>query len=495
MQQTLTMFLFALIVGVIAASGCIFQIITAIAVTAVIITQWRPQDINCLAKSKADAEALNMKEELRSRAAQIALLKSDNATQLKLFKTIMSDTNKIRRTMTRHYIEFTLKLIEVDDELAAVNGVLTGKGDAAEGRGAVNGGHDLISWTPSTAAPPTSTAMAVAADAIPGLISWVSSAATASPSATPSPSMEQTNPRSQIPIPDPSLQLNFASPCSFKANYRSAKSSLRSLKSSPCSGKSTAIRRPANAFAFKSKLPVLDRTQAVKPTPATPVTVTKAAGAMDLISPASAANVASSLVMLPSPRLFSEHTTATSSVDVNQAVEGLISHNSAAHTPSPVIPLPAPVPTLSPNSARHSSAWCGLIASTVALPPPDKDEEDFFANRPRCSLKSSAPEQPRLKAKESKLERQQAKMAQSAKDRKELLKYMEFTRNRLNGADDPAKTARKFQRVLSTKGLSIESLEADYEALQLTGYVHDFKIPDLLPHVKEAINDNQFLER
>ncbi|KAI8828709.1 hypothetical protein BJ741DRAFT_713380 [Chytriomyces cf. hyalinus JEL632] len=488
MKETLTMYLFALIACIIATSGCAFKIITAIALTAIIITQWHPQDTDVLAETKPDAEAFSLKEELQSHAAQLVLLKSDNATQLKLFKSIMSDTNKIRRTMTRHYIEFTLKLIEVDDKLAAVNGILTGKGDAAEGRGAVIDGHDLISWTPSTAALPTSTAMAVAADAIPGLINWVSSAATASPSTATSPSMKQTKPRSRIPIPDPSLQSNLVGPCPSKANARSLKSSLYSTKS-------TAIRRTAAAFAFKSKLPVLDRTQAVKPTSATPVTVTEAAGAMDLISPASAANVASPLATLSLPRLSSEPTTVPSSVDVNQAVEGLISHNSAAHTPSPVTPLPASVLNMSPTITHRSSTWCGIIASTVALPPPDEDEEEFFAACQRCSRKRSMPEQQRLKGKEPKLERQQAKMEQSEKDRKELLKYMVFTRNRLNGAADPAKAVRKFQRVLFTKGLSIESLEADYEALQLTGYEHNFKIPELLPHVKEAINDDQFLER
>ncbi|KAJ3384806.1 hypothetical protein HDU80_000832 [Chytriomyces hyalinus] len=493
MQQTLTLFLFALIAGVIAASGCAFQMITAIALTTVIITQWRPQDTDVVAETKADAEALSLKEELRSHAAQIASLQSDKAIHLKLFKSLMADENKIRRTMTRHYIEFTLKLGEFDDELTALNGVLTGKGNAAEGRGPANDGQDLTSWTPSTAVPPTSAAMAVAADAIPGLINWVSLAATASPSATTPPSMEQTKPRSRIPIPDPSLQSNLAGPCSAKARQRSENANLRT---SPCSGKSNAIHRATAAFTFKSKLPVLDRAQAVKTTaaPATPVTMTQAAEAMDLISPASAANVAS-LATLPLPRLSSKPTTVTSSVDVNQAVEGLISHNSAARTPSPVPQLPASVPNMSPTITRRSYTWCRVIASTVALPRPDKDEEDFFASRQGSPLKRSAPEQPSLKSKDPKLEQQQAKTEQSAKDRKKLLKYMSFMRSKLNGADDPAKAARSFQRVLSTKGLSIESLEADYEALLLTGYEHNFKIPELCPHVKEALKDDHFLER
>ncbi|KAJ3227727.1 hypothetical protein HDU78_009955 [Chytriomyces hyalinus] len=452
------------------------------ALVAVVITQWRPQHTNVHAETKPDAEEMSLKEELRSHAAQIASLQSEKEIQVKLFKSLL-ENNNIRKAMTRHYIEFTLKLGEVDDELTALNGVLTGKGDAKEGRGAANAGKDLISWTPSTAAPPTSTAMAVAADAIPGLISWVSLAATASPSTSTPPSMEQTKPRSRIPIPDPSLQSNLAGPCSSKASHHSE-------KSSPCSGKSNAVLRAAAASAFKSKLPLLHRTQAVQPTPATPVTVTEAAEATDLISPASAANVASPLCTLPSPMLSSKPTTVTSSVDVNQAVEGPISHISAAHTPSPVTPVPASLPALSPTIARRSSAWCGIIASTVALPQPDNDEEDFFATRQRSSRKRSAPEQPSLKVKEPKLGRQQ-----SAKDPKQLLKYMAFTRGKLNGADDPAKAARSFQRVLSTKGLSIESLEADYEALQLTGYEHNFKIPELLPHVKEALNGDQFLER
>ncbi|KAJ3253895.1 hypothetical protein HDU77_004342 [Chytriomyces hyalinus] len=523
LPHILTLFLFALIAGVIAASGCIFQILTTMALvavalaqcclhhtdvlaeskldteilttmalTTVTITQWRPQDTDVVAETKADAEALSLKEELRSHAAQIASLQSDKAIHLKLFKSLMADKNKIRRTMTRHYIEFTLKLGEVDDELTALNGVLTGKGNAAEGRGAANDGQDLISWTPSTAVPPTSAAMAVAvaADAIPGLINWVSLAATASPSATTPPSKEQTKPRSRIPIPDPSLQSNLAGPCSAKARQRSENSNLRT---SPCSSKSNAIHRATAAFTFKSKLPVLDRAQAVKTTaaPATPVTMTQAAEAMDLISPASAANVAS-LAALPLPRLSSKPTTVTCSVDVNQAVEGLISHNSAAHIPSPVTQLPASVPNMSPTITRR---WCGVIANTVALPRPDKDEEDFFASRQGSPLKRSAPEHASLESKGPKLKQQQAKMAENAKDRKHLLKYMSFMRSKLNGADDPAKAARSFQRVLSTKGLSIESLEADYEALLLAGYEHNFKIPELFPHVKEALKDDHFLER
>ncbi|KAJ3389307.1 hypothetical protein HDU80_011523 [Chytriomyces hyalinus] len=311
---------------------------------------------------------------------------------------------------------------------------------------------------------------------------------------------------------------------------------LGSAKSCPAS------RIPASPTSKPSRV----TSPAAKTNPTMPIKATEAAEATDLISLASAANVASPLATLPLPSNPAATTMPRPEpVDVAQAVEGLISLNSAAHAPSPVTLLPASSPDA---TICRSSTWCMDIACAVPLPMPDKDEEDFFAAHQESplpvtrmklkaavdgpvvpvqavqeevrtpsaiststTLQQSKLDRPKLEPKrrtvkqtKETLVRVQQKV-QPAQPKRELteskaaqvatlLNYMSYTRKALNRSSNPAKTFREVDEGLARMRLSIRKLEADYEALKLTGFTHKIDIPELLPRVKTDL-DESVLER
>ncbi|KAJ3229931.1 hypothetical protein HDU78_008727, partial [Chytriomyces hyalinus] len=306
--------------------------------------------------------------------------------------------------------------------------------------------------------------------------------ATGTSIATQTPSPMQSNPRSRIPVP----ACAKSSPLPKRVQC-SVKPSPRSVKASP-NCRTTPASTPT-----PSRLPKLARTPTANFTPVTPIKRTEAAQPVDLISRASAASVPSSVTSLSSkPTMPLTATPHQPSVEANQAAEGVIdpiSQPSAAAGPST-----GPMEAALSKDALCFKSWCTEVASVVPLPPADKEEEEFFAASDGSPLQQPTATQPHPEANESKGEATEPKMSEE-EEREKLLKIVQYIRNKLNTAFDPADMFRVIQRSLWKVGRSIESLEAEYQALQLSGYKHAVYIPNVRPDVVKILEDEEILER
>ncbi|KAJ3224983.1 hypothetical protein HDU78_010799, partial [Chytriomyces hyalinus] len=164
---------------------------------------------------------------------------------------------------------------------------------------------------------------------------------------------------------------------------------------------------------------------------------------------------------LPRPASSPTATPCPPPVEANQAAEGVID------------PISQPSAATSPSARGASAFFCSAIAGQVPLPPPDKEEEDFFAASDEPSLKQPV----------------QESTTSDEEDRDKVLKAMAFIRIKLNSAFDPAEMFRVIQQSLSKVGRSIESLEAECQALELSGHKHRVYIPDLMPDVVEILEE------
>ncbi|KAJ3407118.1 hypothetical protein HDU80_009571 [Chytriomyces hyalinus] len=478
-------------------------------------------------QNKQKAQAFGVTQALCAITAEQYSLRSVNGTQWQLLSAMWGDAKCNRAKLNRDLLNFHQRLQAVEAKLVNTESKKARRlirrrvfihvrtshqssGKAVEGAccactaltKTVTAGAGTHATSPPTAATPSPvsstttlqpvpTEIAAAAEPELGLINHGSAAAAASSTAT-SPSDKQTatatqppsplqpNARSRIPVPDRAK----SSPLPNRVQC-SVKPSPRSVKATP------NCRTTPTSSSTPSRLPKLARTPTAKFTPATPIKRTEAVEPVDPISRASAASVPSSVTSLSSrPAMPLTATSHQPSVNANQAAEGvldLISQPLAAAGPST-----GPMKSVLSEDALCFKSWCREVASVVPLPPADKEEEEFFAasdalQQPTATQAHPESNEPKGKATEPKMSEEE--------EREKLLKIVQYIRNKLNTAFDPAGMFRIIQRSLHKVGRSIESLEAEYQALQLSGYRHAVYIPDVRPDVVEILEEEEILER
>ncbi|KAJ3236506.1 hypothetical protein HDU81_010710 [Chytriomyces hyalinus] len=337
MQHTLTLFLIMLAVGVVAASGGAFLIITTIFLTAALFNL---QDTSAQYQDKTHADISRLEQALFAQTADLLSLRSMTETQVQLLETLRANAELTKNEMHQRFLCLDQKLKLATTPHATSPPATPPLSPAAP--------HS------SSTTEPASTDNAVAADATHGLINQVASVATATSSTLPSPTVKPTTPLTSKSTPvcrTPTASARTPSPPSKSttSTYIQAPSGSPSVKPIPHSNKSTPIHRTP-AFSTVTPSPLSKSTTTARTTPSSqaPTGVSLAAEAlMDLFA--------------------SGPSRPTPSVEPSSAKSSPVSRTPlASRSPSTKLTSPCPVkPSL--HSAKSSPNPVNACTSSVNL--------------------------------------------------------------------------------------------------------------------------------